>query len=122
MKVSELYPSKYLKADDIPGQADATIVSIGLEEVGPDKDLKTIIRFRELSKPLVANKTNCESIADIHGDETDEWPGKRITLYTCEVSFAGKQTQAIRVRKVAPKAQLQSAPQPVPEPPSAWQD
>ena len=55
---------------------------------------------REIDQGLVLNVTNARSIADMHGGDTDEWTGKKITLCKVRVDFAGKVVNAIRV--VAP--------------------
>ena len=112
MKVSEIYQSKYLKSDDIPDEdVNVTITDEAIEPVGPDKDEKLVIRFRELPKPWVCNKTCADVIASIHGGDTDDWTGKKITLYKDEVTFQGKTTLAIRVRLRPPVSQKRTEQQ-----------
>jgi len=48
MKISEAFPSKFLKADDLSGKIGVTINDIGQEAMGMDKTLKLILYFREL--------------------------------------------------------------------------
>jgi hypothetical protein len=71
MKISEAFPSKYLKADDLSGKIAVTINDVTQEAMGMDKTLKLFLYFRELDKPMVCNHTNGDMIAQLHGDETD---------------------------------------------------
>lgn len=59
---------------------------------------KPVLLFKGVEKGLVLNKTNATRIADQHGDETDLWVGKRITLTTESVTAFGKTQWAIRVK------------------------
>jgi hypothetical protein len=108
MKRSEAFPSKYLKADDVNGEdIAATISSLEWEEIGKDKTSKPVLYFRGKLKPLILNGTNWDKIVEVTGeDDSDEWEGKKITLYSMEVPFGRDMVNAIRVRglsKAAPK-------------------
>lgn len=120
---ADLFPSKYLKASDING-ADmvVTIQSLSQEELGPQKDLKTVVYFAETDKGLVLNKTNTEVIADLYPGKIGNWVGKKIALYTTEVTFAGKTTLGVRVRLRKPEesASENVTAAAVPEAPQAW--
>jgi len=49
---------------------------------------------------MVCNKTNARTIARVLGsEEFDEWIGKQISLYRCEVDFQGDMVDSIRVKK-----------------------
>ena len=110
-KLSELFPSAYLKADEIPeGGLIVTIDGVEMAELGQgkDKETKPVVSFKELEKGLVCNKTNCNTIHKLTGsDDTDNWVGHKIKLITLEVDFQGTMTNAIRVStkpvKAAPK-------------------
>ena len=101
MKLSDAFPSRYLRAADLDKPVLATIDSVSQQTIGDD--LRIVIEFAERDlKDLVANVTNCRSIAKIVGsDDTDDWHGHRIVLYVTEVAFKGETVDAIRVR--APK-------------------
>jgi hypothetical protein len=100
-KLSELFPSTYLKADEIPDEGMIlTITGVELAELGQgkDKETKPVISFREVEKGLVCNKTNCNTIHKLTGsDDTDDWVDHKIKLITLEVDFQGTMTNAIRV-------------------------
>jgi hypothetical protein len=97
MKVSQVFSGDYLKAADLNGH-EPTVVIASVEEIQFDDGNKLLISFHGKKKSLVANKTNSNRIALMHGDDTDNWIGKEIVLYTDIVDFQGKPTEAIRVR------------------------
>ena len=101
MKLSELYPSKYLTKDDIGAGQKYTITSVNQENVGRDDnpEIKPILHFQEINKPLVLNKTNGETIGEFLGNDTDLWTGKEIVVYfDPTIMFGGKKTGGLRVR------------------------
>jgi hypothetical protein len=105
MKKSDIFPSKYLKADDVQHDTIYTIREITSELVGQgeEQEEKRIAYFNECEKGLVLNVTNWDTIASLHGDDDDNWTGRPVTLFSTEVSFSGRQVMAIRVRLKAPK-------------------
>jgi hypothetical protein len=102
-KASDFFPSNYLRAGDLTGKP--RVVTIDRVETGTfendgKKQTKPVIQFKDNGvKGLVCNKTNFMLIAAIHGDDTDGWSGKRITLYPEMVSFKGQVTESVRVRR-----------------------
>ena len=109
MKLSEAFPSNFLKADDLDGKnVTVEIADVTFEEIGQgrDKESKIMLAFKGKEKKLICNKTNCNTIAKLVGsDDTDDWIGHRITLTTREVDFQGTPTLAIRVSLQKPSAQ-----------------
>jgi hypothetical protein len=102
MKVSEEFPSKYLKASDLNGsQPTLKIESVLKEEVGRDNQQKMVTYFEGRQKGLVLNKTNSNTLTYKFGDDTDEWIGKSVQLYSEPVYFQGKTTDGLRVRPAA---------------------
>lgn len=108
MKFNEVHVSEYLKAHDLgDGDCPVTIESWELFEesgVGKYPERSIVVRFREFpGKKLSINKVNGDTICGICGDDTDDWVGKRITLYATEVQNPqGKTVMGIRVRLKAP--------------------
>ena len=118
MRSADVYPSKYLKAEEIDGDLTVTVKSVGLEQLenkeGKKQD-KPIVYFKEIDKGMVCNKTNWTLIAEQHGDESDEWTGKQITLHAMDVEAFGEMVLSIRVkrpRKTAGKPVAPAAPEP----------
>lgn len=97
MKVSDAFPSKYLKASDLNGNnARVVMARVEMDEVGEDE--KPILYFQGKEKGLVLNKTNANNIAVLYGDDMDDWVGKEVVLFPAMVDFQGKTVEAIRVR------------------------
>lgn len=102
MKVSQAYPSNYLKASDLQDRNVRVIISgYKMEKIGEDQ--KPVLYFKGKEKGLVMNKTNANNIAAEYGDDMDDWQGHEIILFSAWVDFQGKSVEAIRVRKPQPK-------------------
>jgi len=109
MKVSEAFPSKYLKAVDLQKKAiNVTITKVETEELG--NDLKLVAYFNGAKKGLVLNKTNSQLIASGFGDETNNWAGAEVILYPDKTSFNGQIVDCIRVRLPVEMADPGEAP------------
>jgi hypothetical protein len=101
-----------------------TILSWSQENVakeGADPEMKYVLNFNEIEKPMVLNTTNGQSIEDITGsDDLDDWAGKQIVLFNDPtIFFGGQRTGGIRVRapRLSPQQQLDRAKNvPVPQP------
>ncbi len=125
MRISEAYPSKYLKAADLDGQDRTVSIRTCVQEElgqGSEMEVKPVLYFDGGQKGLVLNKTNAQAIAEDYGDDTEAWAGREIVLFIQKVTFQGKLTPAIRVRvkNNAPQPVVQRAPTPpAPEPDAA---
>lgn len=106
MQISKVFPSKYVAAADLNGKpVTLTVKSITLEEMVTHKDervKKPVVWFERATKGFVMNVTNARTIADLYGDETDAWVGKRITIYPTRVPAFGKMQDCIRVKPEIP--------------------
>jgi len=108
MRVSEAFPSEYLKAADLRDRNVLVVIDhVEMKDIGDDH--KPVLFFQGKDKGMVLNKTNANNIAAAHGDDTDDWTGKEIVLFPAMVDFQGKTVQAIRVR--APRASDRPKPQ-----------
>lgn len=101
--VNDLKDSKFVTKGDVEPDVLVTIKSykemnVSLESQAPE--MKWVLYFHELPKPLVLNSTNGQLIQMITGSEDfDDWIGKKVILYNDKtVSFAGKITGGIRVK------------------------
>ncbi len=99
MRVSDLFPSRYVKACDVVDPQMAAIRELVVEEIGQGKDResKPVLYFHNLDKGLVLNVTNARTIEDAFGD-SENWPGKSIELFSTKVDFKGDRVDAVRVR------------------------
>jgi hypothetical protein len=104
MDIRSVFPSKYIRAADLKGQDVRVVIGqIVMEKV--DAEAQPVLYFQGKDKGLVLNKTNSGTIADMYGDETDQWIGKAIVLFPTEVEFKGELKDAIRVRFIQPPPQ-----------------
>lgn len=119
MNVRLLFPSRYLCAADLHDKdVHLTIAELKVEDLqvkGGDSERKPVLYFEETrakaekqgnpkkEKRLVLNKTNALQIAALHGTETDEWVGKRITLYATMCQAFGDTVDCIRVKDTVPE-------------------
>ncbi len=108
MKISDTFPSNYLKAANLDGKnVRVTISRVLVEEIGDDR--KPVLYFKDKEKGMVLNKTNANNIAVLYGDETSDWEGQDIVLFPAMVDFQGKTVEAIRVRGLNPREKAAAA-------------
>lgn len=111
MRVSEAFPSNYIKAGDLQGGSPRVVINhVKLEDIGDDR--KPVVYFKGKEKGLVLNKTNANNIATLFGDDMDDWSGKEIVLFPAMVDFQGRTVEAIRVRGVQAKDRPAAKPDP----------
>lgn len=109
MKISEEFPSQYLKASDLEGrEVRLTMGRVDREEIGTDK--KLVLYFKERDKGLVLNKTNAYTIEAAHGDDTDDWFGHPLILFSIRTEYQGKPVDGLRCRVPTPKDNRQTPP------------
>jgi hypothetical protein len=123
MKMSNAFPSKYIRAADLDGRQHLlTFDRVEMEAISDD-DRKPIIYFRERQLPWhsrgwVLNKTNSKVLVSNFGDDTDTYPGQKIVLFPATVDLRGETVEAIRCRMPKPSAKpAQLAPPPSTENP-----
>ena len=111
----KMFDENWTKAWDLDGRdviVTITGVTQGLLKSAekPSGSRKPVITLKGWPKPLALNKTNGAIIAGMYGVNTNDWKGKRITLYATTTSMGGKTVDCIRVRPGAPSGQGQPAP------------
>ena len=68
MRVSQAFPSNYLKAADLQGRnVPVTMNRVEMEDIGGDH--KPVVYFNGKDKGVVLNKTNANNIAQLYGDD-----------------------------------------------------
>lgn len=111
MKLSQMFPSRYLQAEDLPPQQN-TVVTI--EKVypaaardrggGDEPEVKWMLRFREFRKPMSLWRNTAKTIGEVLGtDETDQWVGKQIAIYPGTYVSFGETKPCINVDKWKPE-------------------
>ncbi len=104
-EISELFPSKYLRGEDLQAKGPVTVEIAGIDTAeayrpGEGKTKIYILRCIKASKGVVLSPPLARQIAGIVGStNTDNWPGKRITLYPEPMVVAGRQRVAVRARQ-----------------------
>lgn len=109
MKVADVFPSNYIKADDLQGrEVPVVIADAKIEKLGNDQ--KLVLYFQHKDKGLVTNKTNAGRISYLYGDDTDGWIGREIVLGSEFVEYQGRSVKAIRIKPPARAAASPAAP------------
>lgn len=105
--LNDLYPTKYIKAEDLRGREYLMTIRAVIMEKVDDKTNKIapVIYFTQGQKGLVCNKTNAYAIGSWYGENTDYWPGKQVVLFAAYVDFQGKQTLGLRIKQPTPQHQ-----------------
>ena len=116
-KTHEMRESKFLKKEDVGDGVLLTIADCIQKNVamqGVEPEMKWCLTFQEEEKPMVLNFINMQICESVFGsDDTDDWVGKQIVLYTDpNVSFGGKIVGGIRVRAPKGKAKATAKPKP----------
>lgn len=110
MRVSDVFPSNYLKAADLNGRTvRVTMDRVEVEQIGTDR--KPVLYFQGKEKGVVLNKTNASNIALMFGENMDDWRGSEVELFPAMVDFQGRSVEAIRIRPVRPTRPAAPPPQ-----------
>jgi hypothetical protein len=86
MKISQLYPDKWLAAKHLQGRSVTVAITAATVEqlFNPrtkSNEPKFILQFHGKQLRLVLNKTQAHALATITGsDDSDEWKGHLVTL------------------------------------------
>ncbi len=103
MDIRASFKSTYLKASDIPEGQFVPVTIDRIEEAnmaqeGKPADIKPVMYFVGKEKGMALNKTNGETVAAAFGYETDEWAGKRVSLYITQTTDPqGKPCMGLRI-------------------------
>ncbi len=118
MKKNDALPSKYLNATDVgSGMFKLTIVSVVMEKMENDGAMKPVMSFQGAQKSMPINATNWDNMASVYGDESDNWIGKQIEMYTEATRMPnGTPTRGVRIRPVAGPATAAAFQEPAPAP------
>lgn len=124
MRISNAFPSRYLRAGDIPSNRflSVQIDHVAKENVaGTDdpQEEKPVLYFVGKAKGMVLNRTNAQAIAEAYGDETDHWRGRTMLLYSTETLFQGRMVPCLRLKPPARNAAASSPPAARPPAPPA---
>jgi hypothetical protein len=113
MRGADVFPSKYLKTGDLQGhKVRVLMASVQMEDLNDEN--KPVLYFHGKEKGLVLNKTKWNSIADLYGDDSDDWEGKPIVLAPGKTTYQGKRVDCIDIEPPQdPKQSAQAAQAPI---------
>jgi len=107
VKISDAFPSRYLKASDLPHPVTVHIDQVKMEDVdgsGHPDNFKPCLYFRDKSKGMVLNKTNAFLLKSVLGNETEEWYGQTVSIYVDQTQYQGRMVPCLRLRIPEPQA------------------
>lgn len=88
----------WLKGDDLE-EGERTVVTIksAEEEQFQDGKKQPVLQFLELDQKLSLNKTRVKKCVELLGEDTEEWIGKKISLYPTPTQFNGKDFMSVAI-------------------------
>lgn len=103
MDVNQMFPSKYVRGDELPpAGVRVTIAAVKTEKMrkpGAGEVDGFTLWAQGARRPIVLTAALARQIAQLTGEtDTDNWPGKAITLYPEPMTVAGVARVAIRAR------------------------
>jgi hypothetical protein len=106
MKKSDVFPSRFLKPDDLNGKfvplTIATAMYQTLKNFKGKDEQKLVLTFNETRKELVCNATIWDSVVDATGkDDSDDWPGCAVEAFGSEVQVGSEMKPCVRLRAAA---------------------
>ncbi len=119
MKIDQRFPTRFLTKNDVTNGLTACMDRVEVQDLktpNGQTESRPVLLLRD-QKPLVLNKSNYVTIADLYGDDDDGWSGHWVTLYhDSTISFGGKRVGGIRVKqeKPAPEVSVSGAGDPEP--------
>jgi len=104
--------SPYLKGSDLEEGERLTVTIKSAEEATfpQSGDTVPILGFLELEKQLTLNRTRITKLVELFGPDTEDWLGKKISLYPVDVNYQGKITQGVAI--AAPPKKSKGGQQP----------
>ncbi len=103
MNINDVLKSPYVKAYDLQGREPVvTIARVALVSMGwgAKQEQKAVCYFAGKDKGLVLNATMLRAIAAFAGEETDQWIGLAVQLFTTTAKDpkTGQQVPVVRVK------------------------
>ena len=85
LSYDQLFPSRFIKAGELGGKpVTLTITAVDMDELEKEDGTAKatpVVSFAETKRQWVLIKTNAQCLLAMWGPETDDWIGKRVTLY-----------------------------------------
>lgn len=97
MDMRTVFPSRYLKPDDLEPQGSVYVIGQVIMEAIMGEG-KPVVYFRGHEKGLVLNRTNNTTLVGLFGPESKNWIEKEVVLYPSTVMMNNQAQPCIRVR------------------------
>ena len=116
-RVSDAFPSKYLKGKDLKAQDGTPVppVKVVIKHVVYEEfqngDGSWVMYFEGKKKGLILKKTKALLIEDSYGDDMDTWAGKPLVLSCGSTMFQGTRYDTVEI--TVPQGPSQAAPAPI---------
>lgn len=102
MKVREMFPSRYLKGSELPGEVTVTIKGIVSERMykpGSGEVSGWVLYCEKASRGVVLSKGLALTIAQALGeDDTDQWIGQKVVFFPQPMRVGGRDLVVIRAK------------------------
>jgi hypothetical protein len=98
MKISELFKSRFLRADDLADGEEIEGIIAGVREEGMRDGQHKPVLYLNDERALILNATNARAIAAELGDEADAWRGHTIIIFKSTTNHPQPDTPCLRVR------------------------
>lgn len=104
MNLDQMFPRRYASGEDLQGRAVMVTIEIVQAETmrpgqGRPEETKYVLYTVEGKKGIILSRELAKQIAQITGEsDTDNWPGKKITVYPQPMTVGGRPVVAIRAR------------------------
>lgn len=102
MKISQTISTPSYRASDFPAPITAVIEAV--TQVIFDNQPKVCLILEGHTKRLLLNRTNAMALAHAFGDETDDWAGRHVQVWSEMTTFNGRDVPGIRVNEWDPVA------------------
>ena len=107
MKVSQMFPSKYLAKEDALSSIKAVISEVKMAELEFDGEIQSrvLCTFSDHRlKPMILNRTVVAVLSAAYGDDTLHWGGQPVIIYSDPtVMYMGKMVGGLRLRVPDPE-------------------
>ena len=118
----DVFPSKWLKAEDLSGRAYTLVVSDTalepLQNASGEVQNKVVLYFAKTKKSLPLNRTNFDQMVEItRKADSDDWPGTSIEVYPTMTPLGNRSVPCIRIRAANGPKKPEQPPPPAPTPP-----
>ncbi len=109
MKLNDRFPGRYLTKEDADTGLTACMDRVEEQQLktpSGQTENRPVLLLRD-QKPLVLNKSNFLTIADLYGADDESWSGHWICLFNDpSITFGGKRVGGVRIKPEKPAQEI----------------